>query len=950
MFWSDSTSVGHFTGDNLWPLYMFIANQSKYDRCKPSSNHCHHIAYFDKPSDNFKDYCARRSGGKLPPPPFTGFCNQESFHAQWEVLLDDDLLAAIKTGIVITCPDGKDLLIATVRNQGDCPCPRCATPMVHLNKMASPVDYRSRVAKTRVDNDSRRQLIMKARNMIIPGNRKKGVALSNDHFQDLIKPQSYHATLNAFSYRLKGYAGFDVFKCLAVDLLHEFELGVWKDLFIHLLRILTAHSKAAQVYINELDKRYRLVPPFQKSIRRFTWDVSARKKKAGRDFEDLLQCAIPTFEGIVPNDDHSKAVTRIISICAEWHALAKLRMHTDYTLKLLEKATIELGAEFRIFVRDVCSKIKTVELDDEVEKRERDAKRKEEASLKAASSEVTAPVAGPSLLDNQATSENAPTDRLGPSGSSSTTPITSSTTTVDPQPTSSSASDAASPQPPSPPPPPPPPPAPELAPKAKRSSAKRVELNIGTTKFHFLPDYVPMIRLFGTTDLYSTELGELMHRWSKRWYKRSSKKNPRKEVVRHERRVSRMRELRKKMERRRKHEQLLETEGTTEKKTNRYHMSASHYTAVPLSSLHLRNLSNDGLVQDSPFQTFLSQLRQDLLPRLHDTVKKQWDITVPDYVDATSAVECPSPLDASAVCIKDNRIFSHQTIRFQYTSYNVRPKEDLVNIGTNSCDVMFPNPRFLDDPLAHPYLYAHVLGIYHGHVSYGTSGVRTHCSDRFDFLWVRWYQFNASESSERFIYVSFPPVDSAGATSFVDPNTVIRAVHIIPRFRLGRVYPDRGGLSDLGHDGKDWRQYYVNRHVDRDMFMRYHIGGAVGHVGIWPSSVIRRTLQRTLDAFHSTSALTSGAAATSPSTQPPSMEGLETARDSRCDGTVNMEVDETGGEFPEDSEILVVGLGDGTCSDLDDDDGEVSDTGDQGNLDDMEVDDSEVDGEDDYAM
>jgi hypothetical protein len=40
---------------------------------------------------------------------------------------------------------------------------------------------------------------------------------------------------------------------LLVDLLHEFVLGVWKALFIHLLRMLNAHDKSL---VNELDRRY----------------------------------------------------------------------------------------------------------------------------------------------------------------------------------------------------------------------------------------------------------------------------------------------------------------------------------------------------------------------------------------------------------------------------------------------------------------------------------------------------------------------------------------------------------------------------------------------------------------------------------------------------------------------------------------------------------------------
>lgn len=39
---------------------------------------------------------------------------------------------------------------------------------------------------------------------------------------------------NAFSDRLQAL-GFNFFDMLVVDLMHEFELGVWKNLFNHLL-------------------------------------------------------------------------------------------------------------------------------------------------------------------------------------------------------------------------------------------------------------------------------------------------------------------------------------------------------------------------------------------------------------------------------------------------------------------------------------------------------------------------------------------------------------------------------------------------------------------------------------------------------------------------------------------------------------------------------------------
>ena len=57
---------------------------------------------------------------------------------------------------------------------------------------------------------------------------------------------------NAFSTRLSD-ADFDLFLMLVVDLMHEFEQGVWKALFIHLLHMLDSQGST---FINELDLRY----------------------------------------------------------------------------------------------------------------------------------------------------------------------------------------------------------------------------------------------------------------------------------------------------------------------------------------------------------------------------------------------------------------------------------------------------------------------------------------------------------------------------------------------------------------------------------------------------------------------------------------------------------------------------------------------------------------------
>jgi len=55
---------------------------------------------------------------------------------------------------------------------------------------------------------------------------------------------------NTFSERL-GPHGVDFHSLLVVDLLHEFELGVWKATFTHLLRILYAQGGDSIVVLNE---------------------------------------------------------------------------------------------------------------------------------------------------------------------------------------------------------------------------------------------------------------------------------------------------------------------------------------------------------------------------------------------------------------------------------------------------------------------------------------------------------------------------------------------------------------------------------------------------------------------------------------------------------------------------------------------------------------------------
>ncbi|KAF9440213.1 hypothetical protein P691DRAFT_650309, partial [Macrolepiota fuliginosa MF-IS2] len=89
---------------------------------------------------------------------------------------------------------------------------------------------------------------------------------------------------------------------------------------------------------------YWLVPTFGSStIWKFASNASELKKLAARDYEDLLQCAIPVFDGLLPNRQQNSDLLKLLYRVAEWHGYAKLRMHTDTTLSRLEHLTRELG-------------------------------------------------------------------------------------------------------------------------------------------------------------------------------------------------------------------------------------------------------------------------------------------------------------------------------------------------------------------------------------------------------------------------------------------------------------------------------------------------------------------------------------------------------------------------------------------------------------------------------
>jgi hypothetical protein len=175
------------------------------------------------------------------------------------------------------------------------------------------------------------------------------------------------------------------------------------------------------------------------------------KRLAARDFEDILQvglsqakkatvshhpvqCAGPVFDGLFP-EPHNSSILRLLFICAHWHGLAKLGMHTDQTLEIFDSATVEIGKELRNFSNKTCPAFDTKELKREAEARKRRQSKKKSNTRPIAAVQQPLPTGPP----------HAQSERLSKT------------------------------------------------------------FNLHTYKFHALGDYPASIRMYGTTDSYSTE-------------------------------------------------------------------------------------------------------------------------------------------------------------------------------------------------------------------------------------------------------------------------------------------------------------------------------------------------------------------------------------------------------------------------------------------------------------
>ncbi|KAF8322961.1 hypothetical protein F5887DRAFT_1086897 [Amanita rubescens] len=722
MLWSDSTHLASFGTASLWPIYIDVFGVSA------SSDIITH-------------------------------CKRELIHLIWLLILDKEFMHAYVHGFDYLFHDGirrlvfprlftyaadypEKVLLACIKYLAKCPCPRCLIIKDDISDIGKRRDMINRMKCARIDDPTTQVLIAGARNAIF----ECGASFSCQYIEAATGDRSLTPVRSAFSTRFYEQ-GVNHYEMFVPDLLHEFELGVWKATFVHLMRILYANGNDT---IQKLNKRYRQVPTYGRgTIRRFGSNASGMKKLAARDYEDLLQCSIPVFDGLLP-PPHNRIVLNLLFELATWHALAKLRLHTETTINALEASTKRLGKSLREFKSVTCETYVTKELPSEEAARGR-----RESALRA-----------------KQPASNGPTTNT----------------------------------------------------TARRKREKK--FNLSTYKLHALGDYPHTIRMFGTTDGYTSQVGETQHKKVKVYYKRASKSQSTRSITKRERRERILRNIAEcsraaeanmnaanhpvntQQNKKRKGPILLledEEKLPYTDPNDHYHIGKSTKYKLNIYQWPDEEL----LEQDFVYKDWYIKLLDHLLARL-----KGYDL-----FDGDEHVF--SDKERSCIVLDNEAIYQHKVLRVNYTTYDLRRDQDSVNPRTHP-DIMMVAHEDEPGPDPHPYWYARVVGIFHAEVLWrGESSP----PKRMEFLWVRWYgrdlDHHAGWKRRRLHRIGFISSSDPAAYGFLDPANVIRAVHLIPAFELGRTTAYLTGpiVRPAKLEDSEWRQYYINQYR----------GGGVGH-------------------------------------------------------------------------------------------------------------------------
>lgn len=173
--------------------------------------------------------------------------------------------------------------------------------------------------------------------------------------------------------------------------------------------------------------------------------------------------------------------------------------------------------------------------------------------------------------------------------------------------------------------------------------------------------------------------------------------------------------------------------------------------------------------------------------------------------------------DRQRVEIYKDRLYTHQTMQINYTTYDRRRDQDTLNIRTHADVMLLAQEDNVDPGDEHPYWYARVCAIYHAYVRLAGSQEW----QPIEIAWIRWFgramDAVGGFKKARLDRIGFVPSDQEAPFGFLDPSLILRVVHLVPGFAHGRTNELLPGASVIrqqqASDDEDWRYFYINMYV-----------------------------------------------------------------------------------------------------------------------------------------
>ncbi|TFK77753.1 hypothetical protein K466DRAFT_508141, partial [Polyporus arcularius HHB13444] len=165
--------------------------------------------------------------------------------------------------------------------------------------------------------------------------------------------------------------------------------------------------------------------------------------------------------------------------------------------------------------------------------------------------------------------------------------------------------------------------------------------------------------------------------------------------------------------------------------------------------------------------------------------------------------------------IRKDVLWEHKTLKLRYTTYDMRRDQDTINPRTHP-DILLLTSQDNEDDF--PFAYARVIRIFHADIRYTGPGSTSKAWQHTEFLWVRWFSRDPTDTQSGFRYRRLPRItfNSDPLFGFVDPACVLRAAYIIPAWRYGvtdELLPAHSvGRADSALD-YDYNAYYVCMYV-----------------------------------------------------------------------------------------------------------------------------------------